>query len=157
MIARIWRGVTRLKDADRYYAYLLETGVRDYRAVPGNRGVHVLRRVHAGAAEFVIVTFWDSMAAIRRFAGADPEQAVYYPKDAVFLLTMETRVSHFEVLSEPTDMPTTDAARLAAPGKPCHPFAVTDGYGGDSPPSHGWIASLATLCPGQSPGFAAPR
>lgn len=110
MIARIWRGATRLKDAERYHAYLLETGVRDYRATPGNRGVHVLRRAHAGAAEFIIVTFWDSMDAIRRFAGPDVERAVYYPEDAVYLLTMERAVAHYEVLPESAGQPFPAAA-----------------------------------------------
>jgi len=44
MIARQWHGRVRAADADAYYQYLLRTGVRDYRSVPGNRGVQVLRR-----------------------------------------------------------------------------------------------------------------
>jgi hypothetical protein len=44
MIARQWHGRVRAADADAYHQYLLRTGVRDYRSVPGNRGVQVLRR-----------------------------------------------------------------------------------------------------------------
>ena len=44
MIARVWRGSVAAADGDAYAGYLEETGVADYRATPGNRGVHVLRR-----------------------------------------------------------------------------------------------------------------
>lgn len=43
MIARIWRGVTRASDADAYFDYLRETGLKEYAATPGNRGVQTLR------------------------------------------------------------------------------------------------------------------
>ena len=46
MIARIWRGVTSAEKAEQYFEYLMETGLKDYRTVPGNRGVQVLRRTY---------------------------------------------------------------------------------------------------------------
>jgi len=52
MIARIWRGITKESDKDRYFDYLNKTGVPDYRSTEGNRGVWVLRRVHRETAEF---------------------------------------------------------------------------------------------------------
>ena len=48
MIARIWRGVTSEEKAEQLFAYLMETGLKDYRAVPGNRGIEVLRRTSEG-------------------------------------------------------------------------------------------------------------
>ena len=44
MIARTWRGWTRREDADAYVEYLRETGLKEYRATPGNLGAHLLRR-----------------------------------------------------------------------------------------------------------------
>jgi heme-degrading monooxygenase HmoA len=103
MIARLWHGTTRAEDADRYHSYLETTGLRDYRTTPGNRGVTVLRTVKEGRAEFLLVTLWDSMEAIRGFAGADVNKAVYYPEDARFLLSMEPNVAHYEVLVPPPE------------------------------------------------------
>ena len=99
MIGRIWTGRTRAADADTYYQYLLATGLRDYAATPGNRGVHVLRRIDGDVAEFTLITFWESWDAITAFAGPNPEVAVYYPEDDRFLLSKEPHVTHYDVLS----------------------------------------------------------
>ena len=99
MIARIWRGVTRAEQSDAYFAYLERTGLKDYRATAGNRGVWVLRQVHGGEAIFLLISLWDSYDAIRRFAGDAIETAVYYPEDRAFLLELEPTVAHYDVLS----------------------------------------------------------
>ena len=100
MIARTWRGWTAAADADRYLDYLEETGLREYRATPGNRGVLTLRGTDGDRTEFLLVSFWESMDAVRQFAGAEPEQAVFYSEDDRFLVERETRVRHYEVVSE---------------------------------------------------------
>jgi heme-degrading monooxygenase HmoA len=97
MIARIWRGTTDAAQAGRYLAYLQATGMPGYRATPGNRGAWVLRRIVDGRAEFITLTFWDSLDAVRAFAGDDHERAVYYPEDAAFLLEMLPTVEHYEL------------------------------------------------------------
>ena len=96
MIARIWRGVISAAKAEQYMEYLIETGLKDYRAVPGNRGVQILRRTYEGKAEFLLISLWESYEAIRAFAGEDIERAVYYPKDKEFLLELEPKVTHYE-------------------------------------------------------------
>ena len=100
MILRIWRGRTRADRADEYLEYLRETGVNDYGATRGNRGVKVLRRIERDEAEFVVMSMWDSVDAIRKFAGDDYEHAVYYPQDAAFLLELEPFVAHYAVVFE---------------------------------------------------------
>ncbi|NMO13286.1 hypothetical protein HPC49_02840 [Pyxidicoccus fallax] len=97
MLARTWRGVTKATDADAYQTYLEETGLKNYRATPGNLGAYCLRRVHGERAEFLLVTLWESMDAIRRFAGPSPEQAVFYPEDERFLIDKDLHVTHYEV------------------------------------------------------------
>ena len=99
MIARVWRGRTPARKADAYAAFLGRTGLSDYRATPGNRGVLALRRVEGKTAEFVLVSFWDSFEAINAFAGADVEKAFYYPEDDSFLLEKEQKVSHYTVFT----------------------------------------------------------
>ncbi len=98
MIARIWNGVVAADKADAYYEYLKRTGLRDYRATPGNRGVWVFRRLEGGRAHFLLTTLWDSVESVKNFAGEDPERARYYPDDPQYLLEMEPRVVHYDVL-----------------------------------------------------------
>ena len=98
MIARIWQGRVPASKGDAYYEYLLQTGVPEYAATPGNQGVQVLRRTEDGVTHFLLLTLWDSVAAIKRFAGEDFERAKYYAADDEFLLEREPCVQHFEVL-----------------------------------------------------------
>jgi heme-degrading monooxygenase HmoA len=99
MIARIWRGHTRAEDAESYTKFIEKTGLADYQATPGNRGAAILRRVGAGTAEFLVLSLWEDVDAIRRFAGPDAEKAHYYPEDDHYLLGKEPRVTHYEVAS----------------------------------------------------------
>ena len=98
MIARVWHGAVSAARADEYLAYLRRTGLRDYRQTAGHRGVHVLRRIDGGEAHFVLVSLWESMDAVRVFAGDDPETARYYPEDEGYLLELEPHVAHYEVV-----------------------------------------------------------
>jgi heme-degrading monooxygenase HmoA len=98
MIARIWRGTVREADKDTYYEYLKKTGLHEYAATAGNRGVYTLRRVSNGQCEFLLLTLWESWDAIQAFAGPDYEQAVYYPEDDKFLLDRGPHVLHYELL-----------------------------------------------------------
>jgi heme-degrading monooxygenase HmoA len=100
MIARIWHGRVPAAKADRYHAYLLRTGLADYSVTPGNRGVQVFRRTEAGVTHFVLTTLWDSLGAIRGFAGDDYTRARYYPEDDDYLLDREPFVLHYEVLAD---------------------------------------------------------
>lgn len=97
MIARVWHGAVRPAHGDTYAAYVDETGVREIRATPGNRGVLVLRRDTSDQTEFTVISLWESMDAIRRFAGDDAERAHYYPKDREYLLALEPTVTHHDV------------------------------------------------------------
>jgi heme-degrading monooxygenase HmoA len=95
MIARVWRGETRAEDGDAYARYLAETGEPDCRALPGNRGVTILRRDQGDRTEFVFISFWEGMEPIRAFAGDNVEAARYYPQDERYLLALEPRVTHY--------------------------------------------------------------
>ena len=98
MIARIWMGATRAEDAEAYVAYLEETGLREYRETPGNAGAWVLWRIVDERAEFVTLSFWPDVEAVRGFAGEDAEQAVFYPEDDRFLIERELAAQHYEVV-----------------------------------------------------------
>ncbi len=87
-----------LTSNNTYFEYLQRTGLKDYASTSGNRGVWVLRRVYEGKAEFTLISLWDSWDAIKAFAGSEYERAVYYPEDKKFLLELEPKVTHYEVL-----------------------------------------------------------
>ena len=100
MIARLWHGVTQADKADEYGEYLERTGIPDYKATRGNRGVYLMRRLEGNQAHFLILTLWESNEAIKEFAGEEIDKARYYPEDAGFLLELEPFVKHYEVLSD---------------------------------------------------------
>jgi len=99
MIARIWHGSVRPEDGDAYFNMLKRTGLKDYQACRGNRGVQILRREKAGRTHFLVLSLWESMESIREFAGPELERAVYYPEDQKYLLEFEPEVQHYEVLT----------------------------------------------------------
>ncbi len=101
MIARIWKGVAERSKADVFLDYMMKTGVRDFRLKEGNRGVYVLRRNGKRRVEFLMISLWDSVNAIRKFAGEEIERASYYPEDEKLLIRLEPKVKHFEVLTGP--------------------------------------------------------
>lgn len=101
MIARTWHGITEASRANDYFEYLKKTGVPGYQETEGNQGVYVLRRIEGNRAHFLLLTLWESEAAIKKFAGPDLERARYYPEDEDFLLELEPTVTHYEVLIKP--------------------------------------------------------
>ena len=101
MIARTWHGVTDASKANEYLDYLKKTGVPEYQATEGNRGVYVMRKIDGDQAHFLLLTLWESEEAIKSFAGSDMERAKYYPEDEKFLLELEPTVTHYDVLIQP--------------------------------------------------------
>ena len=99
MIARSWHGRVPSSKAEAYYAYLLRTGLSDYRTTPGNGGVYVFRRNEGAITHYLLTTLWESYDAIRAFAGSDYERARYYPEDDDYLLDREPFVTHYDVLN----------------------------------------------------------
>ena len=97
MIARTWHGVTAATQAEVYLDFLIRRAIPDYQSIAGNRGVTILRRIQGAEAHFLILTLWESHAAIEAFAGADIEKAKYYDEDKEFLLEFEPTVTHYEV------------------------------------------------------------
>jgi aminoglycoside 6'-N-acetyltransferase len=97
VIARIWTGAVHKEDGEAYAKYMRETGVAGYARTPGNSGIWMLRRNVNDRTEFVMFTLWDSLEAVKAFAGEDHETAVFYPEDERFLIDRDLRANHFEV------------------------------------------------------------
>jgi len=99
MIARIWHGAVPASKCGEYLNLMQKIALPEYLATPGNRGAWCLYRIAAEIAHFEMLTFWDDIDAIRRFAGNDYELAKYYDFDPDYLIEMERRVRHYEVLA----------------------------------------------------------
>ena len=100
MIARIWRGAVNSADGDEYEAYIEATGFAAYGETAGNRGAWMLRRDKGELTEFVTYSLWESLEAVKAFAGEEYEVAVYYPEDQRFLVEREDTVLHYGVARE---------------------------------------------------------
>jgi heme-degrading monooxygenase HmoA len=75
----------------------LATSIPGYDQIPGNLGVYMLRRAIGERCEFVMLTFWESLEAVKAFAGDDHETTAFYPENDRFLVAREERASHVEV------------------------------------------------------------
>ena len=98
MVVRMWHGRVPSNKAPAYREFVNRRAIPDYRSVPGNISVHILERQEGEITHFITLTFWESMDAVRAFAGEDVERAKYYPEDEDFLLEFEPTVVHYEVV-----------------------------------------------------------
>lgn len=102
MIRRIWHGRTTLENADKYETLLKEeifVGIEE-RGIQGFKGIQLLRREVGSEVEFVTIMAFDSIDAVREFAGKDYEVA-YVPEAARAVLShFDERAQHYEVRAE---------------------------------------------------------
>jgi antibiotic biosynthesis monooxygenase (ABM) superfamily enzyme len=105
MIARLWHGHTRPDDADAYERLLREEIFRGIasRAIPGCRGIELFRRPAGEEVEFVTLMRFDSLDAVRAFAGEDHEAAVVPPEAQALLVRYDRRSVHYEVREMPAE------------------------------------------------------
>jgi heme-degrading monooxygenase HmoA len=98
MISRHWHCLAKRDQAADYVRHLQNETFPAIRAIPGFVDATIQRRELARGVEFVIVTRWESMDAIRQFAGVDPEVAVVPAKVQAMMLEFDSRVRHYEVV-----------------------------------------------------------
>ena len=104
MISRVWHGWTTPANADAYESLLRHevlVGIQA-RQIPGYRGIQLFRRTAGAEVEFVTVMWFDSLDAVRAFAGPDHEVAVVPPKARAILSRFDDRSQHYEVRVEMT-------------------------------------------------------
>ena len=97
MIARHWRGWTQLQDADVYEGLLKNKVLPSLKNVEGYRGGYVLRSDNQHEVEFVVVNLFDSLEAVKRFAGPDYTVPVLEPEARKLLSKIEPVARHYEV------------------------------------------------------------
>ncbi len=102
MISRIWHGWTSPENADSYEALLkseIFTGIQK-REIPGYHGIQLLRRESGEEVEFVTVMWFDSLEAVRIFAGKDYEAAVVPASARKVLAHYDARSQHYDIKAE---------------------------------------------------------
>jgi hypothetical protein len=97
-ILRLWRGRATAAKAGDYARHATETVFPEIQRLPGHRGAYLLRRSVGNGIEFLVLTLWSSMDAVRKFAGPDPEKAVVEPAARAALSDFEETVAHYEVV-----------------------------------------------------------
>lgn len=100
MIIREWRGRTTPDRADAYPAHFRSLVLPELRHIPGFFGAILCRRDEAERVEYVVLTRWQSLDAIRAFAGVDIERAVVEPGAIAALTDFDDFVRHYDVVED---------------------------------------------------------
>lgn len=98
MVLRMWKARSTASGAADYIQHATRTVFPKIRAIQGHRGEYLLRREMEDGIEIVVLTLWESMEAVRRFAGPEPDKAVVEPEARAILTSFEEYVTHFEVV-----------------------------------------------------------
>jgi heme-degrading monooxygenase HmoA len=101
MIGRIWHGWAATEDADAYETMLNADVLPGPDQIPGYRGAYVMRRGVGDEVEFVTITFFDDIAAVKQFAGEDYTKAVVKGPAKKLLKRSDERSTHYEVVRSP--------------------------------------------------------
>ena len=103
MIERVWSARTTRDKAVSYAEYFRRVVLPELAAVAGYRGARLLQRTlavdPASAIEIVVVTDWESLDAIRGFAGDEIDRAVVHDEAAALFSEYDKTVRHYEVVS----------------------------------------------------------
>ena len=102
MIGRVWHGWTTPENADAYDALLRSEVLPGIDRIDGFRGAHMLRRDAGDEVEFMTLTVFDSLEAVRDFAGEDFEVAVVPPEARELLAHFDERSEHYEIRATPS-------------------------------------------------------
>lgn len=99
MIARIWHGYVKPEDADAYEVKLKPELLPGISKVPGYRGAMLLRRQVGDEVEFITITFWDSIEAIKSMGGKNYEASILREDRLKYLTRYDTQSAHYEIRS----------------------------------------------------------
>ena len=101
MIARVWRGWTSAENADAYEKLLQEVVYPGLKTIAGYRGGYILRQDKQDESEFVTVNLFETLDAVKAFAGDDYETPVFEPEARELLSKVEPIARHYEVKRSP--------------------------------------------------------
>lgn len=97
MISRHWKGITHSHEGENYRHHLLEVTFPKLSTLQGFLGASVLLRPVPEGIQFLVITRWQSLEAIRLFAGEAIETAVVPPAVQAMMVSFDAKVEHFEL------------------------------------------------------------
>jgi heme-degrading monooxygenase HmoA len=100
MIARVWHGSTKPENADAYEAMLKPELLPGISQVPGFKGSYFLRRDAGAEVEFITILLWESLEALKAFAGPEYERSIIPEERRKYLSRHDERAGHYEVVSQ---------------------------------------------------------
>ena len=100
MIVRLWKGRARPETADAYQRHVVSSVFPALRKLPGFIRARVLRRTSGDHVEFLVMTEWESLDAVRVFAGDAIDRAVVEPAARAVLSDFDDHVDHFELVEQ---------------------------------------------------------
>jgi heme-degrading monooxygenase HmoA len=100
MVIREWRDRAASGRSDAYPKHFSERVLPELQSVAGFRGAELCRREVGDRVEFLVLTRWESMVAVRAFPGPDAERAVVEPGAVAALVDFDQRVRHYVVIAE---------------------------------------------------------
>jgi heme-degrading monooxygenase HmoA len=105
IVARIWRGQTKVSVADEYQRYLYENGVLKIEHMAGNLGVIMYQTQNGGIADFTVMSFWPDRQSISSWSGDDLTRTRHLERDPEFLLALPDRVELVDVIANDWKLP----------------------------------------------------
>ena len=99
-ISRHWKGVAKPEEADHYIHHLRNDTFPQLARIEGFIKASVLRRSIREGTEFLVVTTWESIEAIRQFAGEPAQTAVVPPEVQAMMVKYDKEVTHYEIVEE---------------------------------------------------------
>ena len=106
MVERVWSArADSVEKGSAYAAYFRRVVLPELTGIPGYIAARLLRREVGGGVEVVVCTSWESLEAIRTFAGDDIDCAVVHDEAAALFVDYDRLVRHFEVVAEDSTRP----------------------------------------------------
>jgi heme-degrading monooxygenase HmoA len=100
MILREWRGRASHANQDAYPEHFRRNVAPELRNVDGFLGARLLRQDRDDAIEYLVLSRWASMEAIKAFAGDDVGKAVVEPGAVAALIDYDDSVRHYSLVEE---------------------------------------------------------
>jgi heme-degrading monooxygenase HmoA len=116
MIARYWRGWTKPECADEYENLLKTKVLPGLGAIEGYRGGYILRSENVTETEFVVLNLFDTLEAVKQFAGLEYTVPVFEPEAKALLSRREDSATHYEVRACTVSGVAVEGIRARVPG-----------------------------------------
>ena len=97
-IARVWRSITLVSNADKYLEYLDKTVIPACQTAEGNEGLIVMKECHGELSHFLLLSFWASNEALAKYAEATDDVVDPTPEEKSLLIAFESNARHYKVI-----------------------------------------------------------